>query len=93
MKFTPYFDKVQIEPKTQDVMLRTDDTMMEEMGTVIAIGKDVKFLKVGDTVFFSSWGSNKTTEIDKEGKRYYVVTESSQFILGKYANGRARKSV
>lgn len=79
--FTPYPDKIQIEPIKQDTMLLTEGNQFQEMGKVIAVGSLVKFVKKGDILYFSSWGVSKTPEIN--GKQYYVVSESSDFILGK----------
>ena len=79
--FIPYSDKIQIEPIKQDAILVSDGNQFQEMGKVIAIGSKVKFVKRGDIVYFSSWGVSKTPEID--GVVYYVVPESSDFILGK----------
>ena len=86
MKFIPYDNKIVIEPSTEKGFLVSEQQPLEEMGKVIAVGKKVKFVKVGDTLFFSSWGMFKTPEVDKKGTRYFVVPESSEFILGKYGH-------
>lgn len=83
-KFIPYKDKIVVQPITKKSFLLNDQKPLEEMGKVIAIGKDVKFVKVGDTLFFSSWGVQKTPEVD--GVEYYVVPERSEFITGKYGS-------
>ncbi len=79
--FTPFWDKIVVEPIVKKGFLVSDQPPLEEMGKVIAVGKSVKFVKVGDTLCFSSWGVNKTPEIN--GKVYYVVPEQSDFIQGK----------
>jgi len=79
--FRPYYDKIQIEPIKVDAMLVSDTNQFQEMGKVIAVGEMVEFVKKGDIVYFSSWGASKTPEID--GKQYFVVADSSDFILGK----------
>lgn len=89
MKFVPYPDKAQIEPIEVDSMLRGDNDRYLETGKVIAIGNKCKFLKVGDTVFFDSWGMRKTPE-DENGKQYFVITDNSTFILGKYESRKKR---
>lgn len=85
-KFIPFNDKIVVEPITQDSFLMGEMKPLEEMGKVIAVGSKVKFVKVGDTLFFSSWGCQKTPVVDgnPDGKRYYVVPEAGDFILGKY---------
>ena len=80
----PYYDKICIEPIKQETMLQADTNQFIEAGKVISIGRDVKFVKKGDLVYFSSWGVSKTPELD--GKQYYVVSEHSDFILGKEIN-------
>lgn len=88
MKFIPYPDKVQVKPSKKDSFFNDDNLL--ETGTVVAVGKDCKFLKVGDVVFFSSWGVDKTPEQD--GEQYYVLQEKSEFILGKLAkDGQVKK--
>lgn len=81
-RFIPYDDKIVIEPMTKKGFLVTDQKPLEEIGKVIAVGKKVKFAKVGDLLCFSSWGCTKTPEVD--GVEYYVVPEESDFIQGKY---------
>lgn len=90
-KFVPYPDKIHIEPfkNDEDSILRGEENSFQEMGKVIAVGKDVKFCKVGDTIFFSSWGTLKTPEV--KGVQYYVVSDSPQFILGKLSKGDGRE--
>ncbi len=79
--FEPYYDKIVVEPMTKQGFLQTDQKPLEEVGKVIAVGKKVKFAKVGDVISFSSWGCQKT---EYNGKEYYVVPELSDFILGKF---------
>lgn len=81
-KFIPFGDKIVVEPMTKQGFLVQDQKPLEEMGKVIAIGKNVKFVKVGDILCFSSWGCTKTPEVD--GVSHYVVPEMSEFIQGKY---------
>jgi co-chaperonin GroES (HSP10) len=88
--FIPYLTKIQVEPVKKDTMLMSDQKDYQEMGKVIAVGSKVKFVKKGDLLYFTSWGVDKTPEVD--GKSYYVVEESSAFILGKESNG-PKKSV
>lgn len=84
MTFIPYNNKIQIEPIKEEMFMESEDPVLSEMGKVVAIGKDVKFCKVGDTLFFTSWGVDKTPVQD--GKNFYVVEENSEFILGKIEN-------
>lgn len=80
-KFVPYDDKIEIRPvKKEKVLSNGKDTFIES-GEVIAVGATVKFVKVGDTVYFDSWGHSKTPEVD--GEIHYVVTENSAVLIGK----------
>lgn len=84
-KFIPFYDRVQIRPlKSENALL---DESLREIGEVIAVGTKCTFLKKGDTVFFTSWGMDKTP--DEDGESYYVIPEKSEFILGKY-HGKKR---
>ena len=56
------------------------DFQDKETGKIIAVGPDVKVLKVGDTIGFLLWGIN-STEI--EGKKVYSIAEDGKFILFK----------
>lgn len=87
-KFIPYFNKVYIKPFEEEGMLRAEGDAFLEKGTVLAVGRDCKFLKKGDTVFFSSWGCDKTPP-DEDGNVYYVLAEQAQFILGKLGHGKS----
>ncbi len=80
MNFVPYDDKIEVEPAQQTTVLSSEPAL-EEMGTVVAIGANVRFVKPGDTLFFVSHGCWKTPEVD--GKRHYLVPETPEFILGK----------
>ena len=60
--------------------LVSDTKPLCEYGTVVAIGNEVKEIKVGDVVAFMKWGLN---EIDIEGKRCSFISETSDFLLSK----------
>ncbi len=82
-RFIPFPDKIVIEPFEHPGYMPLNEEMFEEMGTVVTVGTNVTFCRKGDVLFFLAHGCDKTTEV--EGKRFYVVTEHSGFILGKYA--------
>jgi len=83
--FIPYDDRIVVEPIKRESMLVSDEKI--ESGKVISVGKKVKFVKKGDTLFFTAWAWNETPEVD--GVRYYVVQESDGLILGKI-NGQTK---
>jgi co-chaperonin GroES (HSP10) len=81
MKFIPFNDKIEIRPMKKKSVIASPNESLIEAGEVLAIGEDVKFVKVGDIVYFDSWGHSKTPEID--GEIHYVVFERSEVIIGK----------
>lgn len=80
-KFIPFKDKIEVRPFTQKGIILDQEQSLIEAGEVVAIGSDVTFVKVGDTLYFDAWGCSKTPEQD--GERHYVVPEKSEIILGK----------
>lgn len=84
MNFIPYKDKIEVRPIKKESNILSEETDLIEAGVVIAIGEDVTFVKVGDTLCFDSWGCMKTPEI--EGEFHYVVPEDKNVILGKYGS-------
>lgn len=83
-KFVPYYDKIEIVPMETEGFFKSEQNL-EERGMVVAIGSKVKFVKVGDIVYFSSWGLTKTPE-QANGIAHFIVPETSDFILGKETN-------
>ncbi len=83
MKFIPYKDKIEVRPFKKEGIILSQEESLIEAGEVVAIGSDVTFVKVGDTVYFDAWGCSKTPESEKDGERHYVVPENSNIILGK----------
>ncbi len=75
--FKPYYDKIEIKPLKREGVIMSDGNNLIEAGEVISIGDKVTFVKVGDTVYFDSWGCSKTPNDN------YVVSERSEMILGK----------
>lgn len=79
MTFIPFYDKIEIEPVKREGILQ--DNGFLEMGKVIAVGENVKFVEVGDTLFFTAHGVWETAEVD--GVKHHVIPEESEYILGK----------
>ncbi len=75
----PFGKNIQIEPIENKQVLVSDQGSLCEYGKVIAVGSDVKEIKVGDTIGYLVWGINSL----KVGeKKYYFVPETDDFILG-----------
>lgn len=81
MKYIPLFNHILVEPIKSESFLEGEQKPIEEKGTVIAIGKEVKHVKVGDVLLFNSWGVSKTSKTDEVV--YYVIPEDKEFILCK----------
>ena len=79
MNITPLFSQLMIEPTEKKQVLVSDEATLCEYGKVIAVGPDVKNVKVGDVVGFLMWGVN---HLDIEGVKYYFVDEDRRFLLG-----------
>ena len=79
MNIQPLFDKVLIKPqkveeKTASGIYIPDTAKQEkpQIGEVVAIGKDVKDVKVSQNVVFAKYGP---TEINLESENYLIIKE------------------
>jgi chaperonin GroES len=78
MKLKPLFDRIIVERKSAEEKtlggIILPDTAKEKPveGTVLAIGKDVKDLAVGDKILFAKFGG---TEVKLDGKIYLIMKE------------------
>lgn len=86
-KFIPYYNKIHVKLFEEESMLQSENKNYMQMGTVVAVGRDVKFAKVGDFIYFLQHGCETTPEYQSE--TYHVVTDSPNIILGRY--GRDKK--
>lgn len=75
----PFGNQILVEPVEQKQVLVSRQKSLCEYGKVLAVGSDVKHVKVGDTIGFTVWGLNS---LEVEGKKHYFVQEDSQFLLG-----------
>lgn len=78
-KIKPFGKNILIEPYTKQQILSTGSLC--EYGTVLAIGSDVKEVKVGDKIGFTIWGLNA---LEVEDRKYYFVPEDTRFVLGTF---------
>lgn len=79
MKIKPFGVNILIKPIEKEQILVGDRKSLCEYGTVIAVGDDVKNVKVGMVIGYTVWGVNHL-EIDNE--RHYFIPEDGRFILG-----------
>ena len=85
MNFTPLGDRVllkvqEIETKTAGGIYIPDSAQQEEktQASVVAIGSDVKHVKIGDEVVFTKYAKSATVTLDN---KEYLVMETSE-VLG-----------
>lgn len=79
MKITPFGNNILLKPTQKKQILVSDQGSLCEYGEVLAIGSDVKNVKVGDVIGFLVWGINS---LQVENDKYFFIPESADFILG-----------
>ena len=79
MNIKPFGENVIVKPTEKKQILVSDNKSLCLYGEVVAIGEDVKKIKVGDTIIYEMWGL-KSPEID--GEKVHFILESSPFLLG-----------
>lgn len=78
---TPFGRNILVQPTEIKTVLSTKNVSKCDYGKVIAIGKDVKEVKVGDIVGFVNHGL-LSLEVDKT--KLYFIPEVDDFILGTF---------
>lgn len=78
MNLIPFGDQILVKPQENKTVLVSDEGSLSEYGEVVAVGSDVKQIKVGDTVGFSVFGIEKLI-IDEQ--KYYFLRETPEFLL------------
>lgn len=78
-KLLPFGDYLLIEPVPKSQVLVSDDEILCNYGTVIAVGSKADKELVGKAVGYEVWGV-KTIEIGD--KKHYLISQSSDFLLG-----------
>lgn len=79
MTIKPFGRQILVKPVEQENAIRADSGVYCEYGKVIAVGDDVKHVKVGDTIGYTPWGMN---HLEIDGVRHYFIIEAVDFILG-----------
>lgn len=78
MNIKPFGDFIQIEPIKKSQILVSDNEALCDYGTVVAIGDNVKNIKVGNVIGYEEWGTKNI--IIGEVKNYFI-SESSYFLV------------
>lgn len=78
MNIIPFGNRILVKPVEKQQVLVSDDGTLSEYGEVIAVGKDVKEITVGQRVGFSVFGVEKLI-VDEQ--KYYFLQESPEFLL------------
>lgn len=79
----PYKTNILIEPEDKNKIIGNTQTKYL-YGKVLAVGSEVKDIKVGDTIGYTMWGINKIVMADE--KEHYFLQENPEFILGILSN-------
>jgi co-chaperonin GroES (HSP10) len=80
---TPFGNNILVLPTEVKTIVSVKNTSKCDYGKVIAIGKDVKEIKVGDVIGFVNHG---LLALEVEKTKLYFVTEDANFILGTFTN-------
>lgn len=78
LKITPFGDQILVRPVEKKQVLVSDDGTLNEYGEVVAIGDEVKKIKIGDKIGFSVFGIEK---LIIEEEKFYFIRESPEFLL------------
>lgn len=73
----PFGRNILVEPEKNKAIIGES---LCQYGKVLAVGEEVKYIKVGDTIGYLTWGLNDITIDDT---KYYIVPETDEFILGR----------
>lgn len=78
----PLFDKIIIEQieitKSSGGIYVPEGKEKPSIGKVLNIGKDVKEVKIGETVAYAKWKSNP---LKHQGKEYQIVKEEDILVV------------
>lgn len=77
MKIIPFGKNVLVKPTEAKRAL--GESSLCEYGEVIAIGHEVEYLKVGQTIGYTVFGVNS---LEIENEKHYFIPETSEFVLG-----------
>lgn len=74
----PFGKRIQVKPEQSAGVIQTAERNLIEKATVLAVGPDVKHIKEGDVLLFTSFGVDS---VDINNERHYFLLEDDSFIL------------
>lgn len=74
----PCFNNILIQLHVKKQIAVGDKPLIGSYGKVMAIGEDVKKVKVGDIIIVRLWG---IIDVDVDGMVYHFVPEDPKFII------------
>lgn len=77
--FKPFGNNIHVEPVSRNKIIG-EKAKYYLYGKVIAVGEDVKKIRVGDEVGYVLWGLKEIEFAD--GTKQYFMQEHTDFILG-----------
>jgi co-chaperonin GroES (HSP10) len=80
---TPFGNNILVLPTEIKTIVSVKNTSKCDYGKVIAIGKDVKEIKVGEVIGFVNHG---LLALEVEKTKLYFIPEDANFILGTFTN-------
>lgn len=80
IEIEPFGNQILVKPVEKKQILVSDRKTLCEHGEVIAVGDEVKKIKVGDLIGYTVWGLN---HLEIDGQKHYFVPEDARFILGR----------
>ena len=85
MQIKPYSKNILVEPVVKEQILVAEKKSLCEYGKVVAIGSEVKDIKVGDIVGYLVLG---VSSLEIENKTYYFIPETTDFLLATIENDK-----
>ncbi len=79
MNWKPFGRNILFQPQSREKIIG-DTSKYFLFGKVIAVGDEVKKVKVGDSIAYTQWALNKIVMPDKT--EAYFCIENDDFILG-----------
>jgi len=82
-KVQPFGNNILVKPSEVKHSLVNQEKSLCEFGLVLAVGDEVKKIKVGQTIGYTVFGINS---LSVDNDKFYFVPETSEFILGIFEN-------